>query len=48
LVEQNFKLASQVGDVCYILDMGRIVFKGSMQEVAQSKELLKRHLGVTV
>jgi branched-chain amino acid transport system ATP-binding protein len=48
LVEQNFKLASQVGDVCYILDMGRIVFKGSMEEVAQNKELLKRHLGVTI
>jgi branched-chain amino acid transport system ATP-binding protein len=48
LVEQNFKLANEVGDDCYVLDMGKIVYKGSMQEVAQNKELLKRHLGVTV
>lgn len=48
LVEQNFKLARQIGDVCYILDMGRIVHHGSMEEVAEDKELLKRHLGVTI
>ncbi len=48
LVEQIFKLANEVGDDCYVLDMGKVVYKGSMQEVAQNKELLKRHLGVTV
>jgi branched-chain amino acid transport system ATP-binding protein len=48
LVEQNFKLASEVGDTCYILDMGKIVHKGAMEEVAKDKELLKRHLGVTL
>ncbi len=48
LVEQNFKLAREVGDECYILDMGRIVHRGSMEEVAENKELLRRHLGVTL
>jgi branched-chain amino acid transport system ATP-binding protein len=48
LVEQNFKLAREVGDTCYILDMGRIVHHGSMEEVAENKELLKRHLGVSI
>lgn len=48
LVEQNFKLAREIGDMCYILDMGRIVHHGSMEEVAENKETLKRHLGVSV
>jgi branched-chain amino acid transport system ATP-binding protein len=48
LVEQNFKLAREVGDECYILDMGRIVHHGSMDDVAENKELLRRHLGVTI
>jgi branched-chain amino acid transport system ATP-binding protein len=47
LVEQNFKLAREVGDTCYILDMGRIAYQGSMEEVAQNKEILRRHLGVS-
>lgn len=48
LVEQNFKLAREVGDECYIIDMGRIVHHGSMDNVAENKELLRRHLGVTI
>lgn len=48
LVEQNFKLAREIGDTCYILDMGRIVHHGSMEEVAENKELLRRHLGVSI
>ena len=48
LVEQNFKLAREVGDECYILDMGKIIHHGSMEEVAENKELLRRHLGVTL
>ncbi|MEM2292233.1 MAG: ABC transporter ATP-binding protein [Nitrososphaerota archaeon] len=48
LVEQNFKLASEVGDECYILDMGKIVQYGAMRDVAQNKELLKKHLGVSL
>lgn len=48
LVEQNFKLAKEVGDDCYILDMGRTVHQGLMEDVAKDKELLKRHLGVTI
>lgn len=48
LVEQNFKLAREIGDTCYILDMGKIIHHGSMEEVAKNKELLKRHLGVSI
>jgi len=48
LVEQNFKLAREVGDDCYILDMGRIVHQGLMEEIAENKELLKTYLGVTI
>lgn len=48
LVEQNFKLARAIGDVCYILDMGRIVYRGSIEEVTENKEVLKRHLGVSI
>jgi branched-chain amino acid transport system ATP-binding protein len=48
LVEQSFKLAREVGDECYILDMGRIVHHGNMEDVAEDKELLKKHLGVSI
>jgi branched-chain amino acid transport system ATP-binding protein len=48
LVEQSFKLAREVGDECYILDMGRIVHHGNMEDVAEDKELLKKHLGVNI
>lgn len=48
LVEQNFKLAKDIGDVGYILDMGRIVHHGSMEEIAGNKEILKRHLRVSI
>ena len=48
LVEQNFKMARDIGDICYLIDMGRIVHHGSMEDVAADKELLKRHLGVSL
>mgnify|MGYP000256374332 CR=1 FL=1 len=48
LVEQNLRLAAKVGDTCYIMDKGKIVHKGAMEEVAKNKELIRRYLGVTV
>jgi branched-chain amino acid transport system ATP-binding protein len=48
LVEQNFRLAREIGDVCYILDMGKIVHHGLMKEIEKDKELLKRHLGISI
>ena len=48
LVEQNFRLAAKVGDTCYIMDKGRIVHKGSMEEVAKNRELVRRYLGVAI
>ena len=48
LVEQNFRLASRIGDTCYIIDRGRIVHKGPMREVAENKELIMRYLGVRI
>jgi branched-chain amino acid transport system ATP-binding protein len=48
LVEQNLKMAKEIGDACYILEMGRIVQQGSVTEIAENEELLKRHLGVSI
>jgi branched-chain amino acid transport system ATP-binding protein len=48
LVEQNLKMAKEIGDACYILEMGRIVQQGSMTEIAENEELLQRHLGVSI
>ncbi|MEM3596760.1 MAG: ABC transporter ATP-binding protein [Candidatus Bathyarchaeia archaeon] len=48
LVEQSFKLAREVGDECYILEMGKIVHHGNMEDVAEDKELIRKHLGVSI
>lgn len=47
LVEQNFYMASQVGDDFYILDDGKVVHSGSMQDLVEDKELQSRYLGIT-
>jgi branched-chain amino acid transport system ATP-binding protein len=46
LVEQNFNLARQVGQDCYILDDGKVVYKGQMDELSQDKALMKKYLGI--
>ncbi len=45
LVEQNFRMASQLADRYYILDDGQNVHEGQMAELAQDQALLTRYLG---
>ena len=47
LVEQNFYMASQVGDQFYILDDGQVVHSGMMQDLVEDEELQSRYLGIT-
>jgi len=46
LVEQNFHLASTVGVDCFILDDGRVVHAGLMQDVKDNHEIKQKFLGV--
>ena len=46
LVEQNFYMASRVGDHYYILDDGLAVHSGEMADLADDDELKKRYLGI--
>lgn len=46
LVEQNFYMASSVGDYFYILDDGVSVHDGEMQALIDDEELKSRYLGI--
>ena len=46
LVEQNLDFARSVGDQYHILDEGRIVHGGPMEELAARPEILRRYVGV--
>ena len=46
LVEQNFYMASAVGDDFFILDDGRVVHSGRMEDLVQNEELQSRYLGI--
>ncbi len=46
LVEQNLTLAMQVGTDYFILDDGRVVLKGLMDELADDHEVKKKYLGI--
>lgn len=48
LVEQNFVMASGVGDDVYILDDGRTVYRGSMADLKQDDGLKRKYLGIGV
>jgi branched-chain amino acid transport system ATP-binding protein len=47
LVEQNFYMASCVGDHFYILDDGLVVHSGNMAELIDNEELKSRYLGIS-
>lgn len=47
LVEQNFYMASCVGDHFYILDDGLVVHNGNMAELVDNEELKSRYLGIS-
>ncbi|MHA6250504.1 ABC transporter ATP-binding protein [Oceanobacillus sp. CAU 1775] len=47
LVEQNFMMASKIGDQFYIIDDGNTVHQGKMDELKQDKVLMKKYLGIS-
>lgn len=46
LVEQNFMMASTIGDSFYIIDDGRTVHQGKMSELKEDEQLKRRYLGI--
>jgi len=46
LVEQNFTMASRVGDSYYIIDDGVTVNRGDMAALKENRQLRKRYLGI--
>ena len=45
LVEQNFRMASQLADRYYILDVGRTAHEGLMSDLVGDQALITRYLG---
>jgi branched-chain amino acid transport system ATP-binding protein len=48
LVEQNFRVAQEVGDEARVMDNGRIVYQGSMAALAADGALQNRLLGLSL
>ncbi len=46
LVEQNFMMASAVGDCFYIIDDGRTVSHGTMQQLKEDDDMKRKYLGI--
>jgi branched-chain amino acid transport system ATP-binding protein len=46
LVEQNFSMASRLGDECYVMDDGRTVHAGPMAALATDHALKRKYLGI--
>ena len=46
LVEQNFMMASNIGDHFYIIDDGATVHHGKMEELKEDKITMKKYLGI--
>jgi branched-chain amino acid transport system ATP-binding protein len=47
LVEQNFYMASSLGNDFYLFDDGKTVHKGEMEELVQNEQLKKKYLGIS-
>ena len=47
LVEQNFYMASSLGNDFYLFDDGKTVHQGQMEELIQNQELKKKYLGIS-
>ena len=47
LVEQNFYMASNVGDHFYILDDGKVVHSGAMETLVKDEEMQSKYLGIS-
>lgn len=48
LVEQNFIMASQLGEYYYIVDDGKTVHEGLMADLVQDQALVHQYLGASV
>jgi len=48
MVEQNFRVASAVGDTVAVMDDGRTVHTGSMAELADNDEMQQKLLGLSL
>ena len=48
LVEQNFSMASSVGDTVAVMDDGRIIHDGDMAEMVADKDLQERLMGLSL
>jgi len=48
LVEQNFRVAREVGDEARVMDNGRIVHRGAMAQLAADEALQNRLLGLSL
>jgi branched-chain amino acid transport system ATP-binding protein len=46
LVEQNFMMASTIGDCFYIIDDGRTVSNGTMKQLKEDEEMKRKYLGI--
>lgn len=46
LVEQNFLMASRIGDTYTLIDDGETVQSGPMKELVQNEELKRKYLGI--
>ncbi len=47
LVEQNFYMASRLGNDFYLFDDGRTAHRGQMEELVRDEELKKKYLGIS-
>jgi branched-chain amino acid transport system ATP-binding protein len=47
LVEQNFRMASQLADRYYLIDDGRTVKHGAMSELVNDRATIQKYLGAT-
>ena len=46
LVEQNFLMASKIGDTYTLIDDGETVHAGTMKELIENDELQHKYLGI--
>jgi branched-chain amino acid transport system ATP-binding protein len=47
LVEQNFRMASQLADYYYLIDDGKSVQNGTMKDLVQDRATIQRYLGAS-
>ncbi|OJJ10623.1 ABC transporter ATP-binding protein [Alphaproteobacteria bacterium AO1-B] len=48
LVEQNFSMASSIGDTVAVMDDGRIIHSGGMAELAANPDMQERLMGLSL